>query len=278
MNEDITARAQRLVANARTDTVTESLLAGGDEYTGEFFLHGDPPITHLKPNEQPHAALFNDLKGVGVGSKRNTVTPDGSASSVFLITDERILLLVGHRDGDWARTVPLEDVTGGEYHTGLMKHRVVVFTTETPYHLWTDASYQERDLEAIVELLESAAEDASETETAGVATDGATDERRQQTTPTDTGSGTRGSTSSDSPGRRSETTADEDTTESDAGDDAATDEHESTDSTESDEDGDRESTDSDPLEMLERLKELNDNGVITDEEFQEKKSDLLDQI
>ena len=36
--------------------------------------------------------------------------------------------------------------------------------------------------------------------------------------------------------------------------------------------------DDDPLDKLERLGELRDNGVITEEEFQEKKQSLLDQI
>lgn len=37
-------------------------------------------------------------------------------------------------------------------------------------------------------------------------------------------------------------------------------------------------SDEDPLDKLERLGELRDNGVITEEEFQEKKQSLLDQI
>jgi hypothetical protein len=34
----------------------------------------------------------------------------------------------------------------------------------------------------------------------------------------------------------------------------------------------------DPLDKLERLGELRDDGVITEEDFQEKKESLLDQI
>jgi len=39
-----------------------------------------------------------------------------------------------------------------------------------------------------------------------------------------------------------------------------------------------ESSDPDPLEQLEKLKTLHDQGVVDDEEFAEKKSDLLDKI
>lgn len=39
-----------------------------------------------------------------------------------------------------------------------------------------------------------------------------------------------------------------------------------------------EPTESDPLDQIERLKKLNAQGTITDKEFEEKKSDLLDQL
>ncbi|WP_232701328.1 PH domain-containing protein [Halobacterium wangiae] len=39
-----------------------------------------------------------------------------------------------------------------------------------------------------------------------------------------------------------------------------------------------EASESDPMEKLEKLKDLHENGVIDDDEFEEKKADLLDQI
>ena len=38
------------------------------------------------------------------------------------------------------------------------------------------------------------------------------------------------------------------------------------------------SNDEDPLDRIEKLADLRDNGVLTDEEFEEKKSELLDEI
>lgn len=227
-----TQRARQLVASACTETVTEQLLIGGNEYTGEFILYDQPPIAHLEPDEQPHAILFNDLKGVGIDSKRNTVTPDGRARSVFIVTDRRLLLLVGQQDGDWVRSVSLDTVTGGAYHTGLMKHRVVVYTHEQSYHLWADAFYEERELASVVELFESAAETGDRP-----AVTGATDSGPEET-PTAVGDG-----AGISSGTTAETTAG-----------------------------------NDPLQTLERLKQLHDNGVLTDDEFQTKKSELLAQI
>lgn len=223
MSEDRSTRARRLAASASTDTVTERLLLGGNEYSGEMYLYDAAPIDRLDDTEQPHATLFNDRKGVGVGSKRDTVTPNAGGKSVFVVTDRRLLLLVGKPEGDWSQSVPLEEVTGAEYSTGIMKHRVMVSTPSTQYHLWINADYDESTLDAVASLLEAGglstgAAAASESAT-GVATDGAT-----------AGGGG-----------------------SDGGDD-------------------------DPLETLERLKELNEQGVVSDEEFAEKKSDLLDQI
>jgi len=246
--------AQHLTDCARTDTVTEELLIGSNEYTGEFVLYDDPPIAHLEPDEQPHAILFNDLKGVGIDAKRNTITPDGRASSVFIFTDQRLLLLVGQRDGDWVRSVQLDAITDSEYHTGLMKHRVVVHTQETTYHLWVDASYEKRALEATVSLIDSA------------------DDRSEPTASTDTGPSPSRTAIGDGTGLRTA-----------PGDEKHTESVNKPDRTPSVTKRDRTpSADSsgtnDPLETLERLKDLQENGVITDEEFQAKKAELLDQI
>lgn len=316
MNEERTERARRFVDAARTDTVTERLLVGGDEYTGEFFLYGDPPIERLWNGEQPQAMLFNDMKGVGVGSKRDTVTPDGSARSVFVVTDDRVLLLVGQEDGDWMRSVPLADVASADYHTGFMKHRIVVDASDSRYHLWVDASYEEAELEATVALVEAGgerpsadslqstasgpqvgdgSEDASRTSNdetgSGLGAGDGVDERAGGETRDDGAGSARGGAS----GARGSDATDGGTGFGAGGANAGTDavgepgtrrdgnaggpDRAPGGSTGpiggSGDDGD----DSDgPLETLERLKELHEKDVLTDEEFEAKKADILDQI
>jgi hypothetical protein len=328
MDEGITERARRLVDAAETGTVTESLLVGGDEYTGEVFLYGDAPIQRLAAGEQPHAMLFNDMKGVGVGSKRDTVTPEGSARSVFLVTDDRVLLLVGQQDGDWTRSIPLADVTGAAYHTGFMKHRVVVDTRDARYHLWVDASYEERDLEATVALLEAGSEQAGGDATPSTAAedgrqagagrrvgDGRGDgtatangSRAPTSSPgtdgppgasgagVDGGSGAAGDSQDGRPVAGGNGGADGSGTGGGAGAPDGSESEPGADSGSAPSgvepgadsgsassgaepgagggDGDG----SDPLETLERLKELHEKDVLTDEEFEAKKADLLDQI
>lgn len=248
MNDENAERARRFVDAAKTDTVTEKLLVGGDEYTGEFFLYGDPPIERLQGGERPQSILFNDMKGVGIGSKRDTVTPDGGARSLFVVTNDRVLLLVGQQDGDWVRSIPFADVTGVDYNTGFMKHRMIVDTSDSQYHLWIDASYEEAALEATAALIEAGGGGPS-TDAHGSATTG---------TQVGDGSGDVSTVPDDVP--RSNTTV--------GGSDGAGIERGS--GGDSDED--------DPLETLERLKELHDKGVLTDREFEAKKSDVLDQI
>lgn len=295
MDGEITERARRLVDAAETGTVTESLLVGGDEYTGEFFLYGDAPIRRLAEGEQPHATLFNDMKGVGVGSKRDTVTPEGSARSVFVVTDERVLLLVGQQDGDWSRSIPLADVTGAAYHTGFMKHRVVVDTRDARYHLWVDASYDERDLEATVALLDAGGEQQSADATGAPTTDspGSAVNDAAPSTGTDDGRrigdgrGEASVTANGSPGSASGSEADTAEGGSSAGGAGRSGtgtgggtgggEAESSGAESGAGDG-GDGGGGDPLETLERLKELHEKDVLTDEEFEAKKADLLDQI
>jgi len=266
-------RVERLVAGAKTDTVTESLLVGGDEYTGESFLYGDAPVERLAEGERPHATLFNDMKGVGIGSKRDTVTPDGAARSVFVVTDERVLVLVGKQDGDWERSVPLADVTGAGYHTGLMKHRIVVDTVDSRYHLWVDASYEERDLDATVALLEAAGERADSDAAAGTSRPG-----RSGASEGAPGAGGSAPDASGIGDGGVDRTADDDGWSADGGTvgSATPSGTRDPDETAGDESGD--SGGSDPLDKLERLKELHDRGVVTDAEFEAKKADLLDQL
>lgn len=224
-------RVDRLVANADHHSVTEDLLLGTEGYGPGFYLYDQPAIAALEADEQPHAALFNDMKGVGIGSKRDTVTPDGAGSTLFLVTDRRLLVLVGQETGDRTFSVPFDAITDASYTTGIMKHRVVVQTTSDPYHLWIDASFDESDLQWVVQRLRTAVDDT-----------------------TDASAAAGGSASPNVAAESDGGTATDDGGAAGGGDAA------------------------DPLDKLERLKELNEQGVVSDAEFEEKKAELLDQI
>jgi hypothetical protein len=240
MNDEIEStraqRARRLAEAASHESVTEAILAGSGRFGNEFYLYDKPAVAHLDDGERPHVAVHSEMKGVGVGSKRNTNSPDEGGIAVALFTDRRLLAVLGKSEGDERLVVPYDAVVDADYSTGVMKHRIAVETPDTTYHVWVDSGYDEGTLRAAVELVRdraSGGESAASAPTpgAGAATGTASTAR----TATSDGGAQRGATTGD---------------------------------------GDPE----DPIEKLERLKELNEKGVLTDEEFAEKKADLLDQI
>lgn len=229
-----------MVDAADHDSVTAELLAGGDRYS-QLYLYDDPVVSYLESHEQPHYTFFSEMKGVGIDTKRNTVTPDSSGLAVITITDRRLFIIVGKEVGDEFFEVAYGDITGVEYSHGLMKHRLVVRTDDTTYHCWIDSSYSESALVAATDALRTYRDQAtSQARSPGssspIPSDGGADSNSSETADTSASNGTEQSVSHDA------------------------------------------GADDDPLEMLERLSELNDAGVISDEEFEEKKRDLLDQI
>ncbi|MBZ6494602.1 SHOCT domain-containing protein [Haloterrigena longa] len=121
-----------------------------------------------------------------------------------------------------------------------MKHRLVIRTDDTTYHCWIDSSYEESALAA--------------------ATDALRRYRDRARSPGDSIDAR-----AESPASRSPMSSDGGEN-GDSGGDAAPSAAGGTDSAD------------DPLETIERLAELNEQGVISDEEFEEKKRDLLDQL
>jgi hypothetical protein len=95
-------RVARLARNSRDSRVTESLLAGDDGYTRA------PPVSYLD-DEFPQYALLGGRLWFGeeITARADEVP---SRRTVVLITDERILLLVGKRTADTAFGVPFEGV------------------------------------------------------------------------------------------------------------------------------------------------------------------------
>lgn len=287
---DDAERARRLAERAGHDSVTEAVLLGTGRFSNEFYLYGKPAVAHLDDGELPQFAFFNQMKGVGVGGKRETRTPDEGGVTVMLLTDRRVLALLGRRDGDERLTVPYDVVTGADYSTGLMKHRIAVDTVDTTYHLWVDSGYEESALRAAAEFLRDRADGGRATDLgtdpAAVSGDGGDDPAAGSDPARGTGPGPDRTPGADRPRSGSDPTRPR--TGSDPGTSRG-----GSDPTPSRGDGDQPSsggggepartgggTDGgdDPLEKLERLEELKQKGVVTEEEFEEKKAELLDQI
>lgn len=245
--DDRRERARALVERATHGSVTEEILLGEGQFSNSFYLYDRPAIDHLDDGELVHFAFYNEMKGIGVGGKRDTRTPDEGGVTVILLTDRRVLAVIGRREADERLAVPYDVVTGADYSTGIMKSRIAVETRDTTYHLWIDSGYDEAALEAAADFVAGAATGGTPAPSGPGADPEATTTDGGDPAGPSAGAGT-GSAASSVPGGGS--------------DDGAT-------------GGDG---DDDPLAKLERLQKLRERGAITEAEFEEKKRELMDRI
>lgn len=159
LRESITAIVEEYDHTALT---ADHLLASRDE--SDDALLNRSVVTRLEDDEDVKLALFNTTKGVGGDRKQNTVQPDAEYGTVFLVTDERLLVILGAEAGDRLLDVPLTAITDAEWSNGIFKHRLLV-ETETPrttalfdepieqLHLWIDSSFSIGDLRTAIDLI-----------------------------------------------------------------------------------------------------------------------------
>jgi len=145
-------RAETLADIAPHDTVTAPLLAG---VSGRFVtppLH-DAPVSYLEPTESPAFVLSNAKRGIGLGSKRNTVAPGGDHETVVLVTGRRTLCLVGQASDDRVIEIPHESIAEVSYSTGFRAHRLALTTPRNIYHCWVNRAAEEELLAAVTAFI-----------------------------------------------------------------------------------------------------------------------------
>lgn len=153
MTEDIGRRATRLAQRAAHDSVTISGLLETADDGGS--LYDGPLLEWLGDGEQPQFLFTNEVKGVSTGSRFGGTKPDPRGGGVVLVTDRRVLGLVGREDGDIEFSVPLEEVESVEYATARTKGRLTVDTEETRYHFWVHRTVPEDALESAAKYIEN---------------------------------------------------------------------------------------------------------------------------
>jgi len=147
-------RAETLAEMAPDDSVTVEVLAGFEgRFTSETPL-SQPPVSYLEDAEAPAYVLTNGNRGIGLGSKRNTVSPASDRRTVLLVTGRRTLCLVGGHSEDEVISVPHESVAEIEYTTGFRRHRIVIRTPRQLYHCWIHRKVGESLLAATTEFIE----------------------------------------------------------------------------------------------------------------------------
>ncbi len=145
-------RAETLAEIAPSESVTAPLLAGAEGRFATPPLH-EPPVSYLEPAESPAFVLSNAKRGVGLGSKRNTVAPSGDHETVVLVTGRRTLCLVGQESTDRVIEIPHESIADAEYKTGFRAHRVALSTPQNIYHCWVSRKTDEDLLASVTAFI-----------------------------------------------------------------------------------------------------------------------------
>lgn len=93
---------------------------GTDGLLGSAYLHDEPPATYLFDAESPMYLVRNKKAGLDVAGETDieAAEPDGDHQALALVTDLRLLFLVGDADGDRVQSIPLADVDGAHVERG----------------------------------------------------------------------------------------------------------------------------------------------------------------
>jgi len=129
-------RALTLAEIAPHDSVSVSTLAGEDGRFSATPPLNEPPVSYLEGTEAPAFILANTKRGIGLGSKRNTVTPANDRETLVIVTGRRTLCLVGRESADKVIEVPHKSVAAAEVNTGFRAHRLALRTPRNIYHCW----------------------------------------------------------------------------------------------------------------------------------------------
>lgn len=161
--QQVADTAETLSAMAPHDSVSVPVLAGRE---GEFSTAtplNEPPVTYLEGAEAPAYVLTNGKRGIGLGTKRNTVSPDGDRRTVVLVTGRRTLCLVGRASEDEVIEIPHDAVVSASYKTGFRANRLALRTPEKIYHCWVHRKVAAERLESAAAFVEDRKSDSPET-------------------------------------------------------------------------------------------------------------------
>ncbi len=154
MTDSTLTRANLLAQMVSDDSVTTDLLADNEREFSDGRLAGEPPISYLDESESPAYVLTNSKKGIGLGTKGNTVSPDSNRGTVIMITGRRTICLIGQEDGDETYSIPHDAVAWASYHIGFFSNRLELRSPAKGYHCWADSATSEQLLDDIVAYID----------------------------------------------------------------------------------------------------------------------------
>lgn len=129
--------------------------AGRGGFLSRGYLAERPAISLIDDGETIQYVLTNRRRGVRVTAADSTynIKPDGRHRTVVVITDRRLLVLVGREDGDERSDIDLGDIVGVETSTGRRNGRLTVESTDETWAIPTDTD----GLDDVVSYLRDAA-------------------------------------------------------------------------------------------------------------------------
>jgi tetratricopeptide (TPR) repeat protein len=114
-----------------TEILTSTSTSGGLFGGGEI-LASDPLETYLYEHEQPKYALRNKKAGIEIEAQTGSeqITPGENYQAIALVTDVRILYVIGRESGDEMVDIPLTEVIEAKSESEGFRTSALVITTE----------------------------------------------------------------------------------------------------------------------------------------------------
>ena len=120
--------------------IDQSLIEGtgnGGLFSAGYFHDG--PLAHrLRDTEQVDYALQNLTHGIAVevDETEKDISPDSDYRTALLVTDGRLLYVVGQSDGDETFSIPYTKIEDTEASSGILKDRITINTGSKSYHMF----------------------------------------------------------------------------------------------------------------------------------------------
>jgi hypothetical protein len=148
---------ERLIERAKGE-IEQSLLEGtgsGGLLSTGYFSDGSL-VDRLRYNEKLDYLLQNLTKGLTVrvdGTERHIESGSNYRTAV-LITDSRLLFVVGQADGDETFSIPFSQTNDVDASTGILKNRITVYSEKGTYDMYVQ---KESEIEEIAAHVTAAA-------------------------------------------------------------------------------------------------------------------------
>ena len=126
-----------LLTNARGEIPKQAFTGEQSGLFGQQYLAGPPVYDRLEEDEQIHYLLVNRSSGVMIeprgADEPGSVTPGSEYRAIAVITNQRVLFVIGSESEDTFIEIPAADVTGAEHRGSLLSTTILIETDTEQY-------------------------------------------------------------------------------------------------------------------------------------------------